>query len=114
LGPAPARRSEAHGLAVAGKADDKLPDFFRYIEWAREFDNFVQARNLPNLTLLRLMNDHIDAFARAIRGVNTPELQVANNDYAVGLVIDKVAHSRYATSTSNAGLLDGSAGRGGR
>ena len=79
--------------------DDKLPDFFRYIEWAREFDNYVQTRTLPNLTLLRLMNDHTGAFARAIRGVNTPELQVADNDYAVGLVIDKVAHSPYANST---------------
>ena len=79
--------------------DDKLPDFFRYIEWAREFDNYVKTRTLPNLTLLRLMNDHTGAFARAIRGVNTPELQVADNDYAVGLVIDKVAHSPYANST---------------
>ena len=33
------------------------------------------------------------------RGVNTPELQVADNDYAVGLVVDKVAHSPYAAST---------------
>ena len=79
--------------------DDKLPDFFRYIEWAREFDNFVQSQTLPNLTLLRLMNDHTGMFAQAIRGVNTPELQVADNDYAVGLVIDKVAHSPYAKST---------------
>jgi YVTN family beta-propeller protein len=79
--------------------DDKLPDFFRYLEWAREFDNFVQNRALPNLSLLRLMNDHTGAFGQAIRGVNTPELQVADNDYAVGLVIDKVAHSPYAKST---------------
>jgi YVTN family beta-propeller protein len=79
--------------------DDKLPDFFRYLEWAREFDDFVKKGNLPNLTLLRLMNDHTGAFAKAIRGVNTPELQVADNDYAVGLVIDKVAHSLYAGST---------------
>jgi YVTN family beta-propeller protein len=79
--------------------DDKLPDFFRYIEWAREFDEFVQNRKLPNLTLLRLMNDHTGMFAEAIRGVNTPELQVADNDYAVGLVVDKVAHSPYAKST---------------
>jgi YVTN family beta-propeller protein len=79
--------------------DDKLPDFFRYIEWAREFDDFVHNRTLPDLTLLRLMNDHTGAFARAIRGVNTPELQVADNDYAVGLVVDKVAHSPYAGST---------------
>jgi hypothetical protein len=54
---------------------------------------------LPNLTLLRLMNDHTGAFAQAIRGVNTPELRVADNDYAVGLVVDKVAHSPYAKST---------------
>jgi YVTN family beta-propeller protein len=79
--------------------DDKLPDFFRYSEWAREFGNFVRHRTLPNLTLLRLMNDHTGAFAQAIRGVNTPELQVADNDYAVGLVVDKVAHSPYAHST---------------
>jgi YVTN family beta-propeller protein len=79
--------------------DDRLPDFFRYLEWAREFDNFVRNQTLPNLTLLRLMNDHTGAFAKAIRGVNTPELQVADNDYAVGLVIDKVAHSPYAKST---------------
>jgi hypothetical protein len=50
----------------------------------------------PYLTLLRLMNDHTGAFAQAIRGVNTPELQVADNDYAVGLVVDKIAHSPYA------------------
>ena len=79
--------------------DDKLPDFFRYIEWAREFDEFVKNRALPNLILLRLMNDHTGAFAQAIRGVNTPEFQVADNDYAVGLVVDKVAHSPYAQST---------------
>ena len=79
--------------------DDKLPDFFRYLEWVREFDDFVKNKSLPNLTLLRLMNDHTGTFAQAIRGVNTPELQVADNDYAVGLVIDKVAHSPYANST---------------
>jgi hypothetical protein len=79
--------------------DDKLPDFFRYLEWAREFDDFVKNKSLPSLTLLRLMNDHTGAFAQAIRGVNTPELQVADNDYAVGLVVDKVAHSPYAAST---------------
>jgi YVTN family beta-propeller protein len=79
--------------------DVKLPDFFRFIEWAREFDDFVKNKTFPRLTLLRLMNDHTGAFAQAIRGVNTPELQVADNDYAVGLVVDKVAHSPYANST---------------
>ena len=75
------------------------PTFFAIIEWAREFDDFVKNKSLPNLTLLRLMNDHTGAFGQAIRGVNTPELQVADNDYAVGLVVDKLAHSPYANST---------------
>jgi YVTN family beta-propeller protein len=79
--------------------DDKLPDFFRYIEWAREFDDFVQHHRMPNLSLLRLMNDHTGAYTEAIRGVNTPELEIADNDYAVGLVVDKVARSPYAKST---------------
>jgi len=79
--------------------DDKLPDFFRYVEWAREFDAFIKDHKLPNLTLLRLMNDHTGMFAEAIRGVNTPELQIADNDYAVGLVVEKVVHSPYAKST---------------
>ena len=79
--------------------DDAYPDFFRYQEWAREFDGFVRQKQLPALTLLRLMNDHMGAYATAIRGVNTPELQVADNDYAAGLVVDKVAHSPYANST---------------
>jgi hypothetical protein len=31
--------------------------------------------------------------------VNPPELQAADNDYAVGLLIDQIAHSSYANST---------------
>jgi hypothetical protein len=33
--------------------DDKLPDFFRHLERAREFDDFVNNKNLPSLALLR-------------------------------------------------------------
>jgi DNA-binding beta-propeller fold protein YncE len=39
------------------------------------------------------MHDHTGSFSRAIAGVNTVELQVADNDYAVGLVAEKIAHS---------------------
>jgi hypothetical protein len=41
------------------------------------------------------MHDHTGDFGDAILGVNTPELQVADNDYAVGLLADKIAHSVY-------------------
>ena len=79
--------------------DSKLPDFWRYREWAREFDRYVADGNLPELSLVRLMNDHMGSFSQAIDGVNTPETQQADNDYAVGLLVQKVAQSPYAKDT---------------
>jgi DNA-binding beta-propeller fold protein YncE len=79
--------------------DNAFPDFYREVEWAREFDQFDQTGDLPALSLVRLMHDHMGNFDTAIDGVNTPELQQADNDYAVARLIDKVAHSRYKYDT---------------
>jgi len=79
--------------------DQAFPDFFRYKEWEREFDKQVKHNKFPNLTLLRMNHDHFGSFAQASFGVNTPETQIADDDYAVGLVADKIAHSPYANST---------------
>jgi hypothetical protein len=49
--------------------------------------------------LVRFMHDHTGNFSTAIDGVNTPELQQADNDYAVALLIDKIAHSPYKANT---------------
>jgi hypothetical protein len=76
-----------------------LPDYWRYREWEREFDGYVQRGDLPNLTLLRLPHDHTGSFDTAIDGVNTVEAELADNDYAVGLVVQKLARSRYAVDT---------------
>ncbi|MGB8010795.1 MAG: bifunctional YncE family protein/alkaline phosphatase family protein [Terriglobales bacterium] len=79
--------------------DQSYPDFFRYAEWAREFNQQVKHNNMPNLTFLRYDHDHFGSFGSASFGVNTPELQIADDDYAVGLTVDKIAHSPYANST---------------
>jgi DNA-binding beta-propeller fold protein YncE len=79
--------------------DQSFPDFFRYKEWAREFNNYTKHNNFPALETLRLEHDHFGNFGSASFGVNTPETQIADNDYAVGLVVDKIAHSPYANST---------------
>lgn len=79
--------------------DNRFPDFRRELEWEREFDQFVANDNLPDLEFVRFMHDHEGDFKTAIDGVNTPERQTADNDYAVGKLIEKVAHSRYASST---------------
>jgi DNA-binding beta-propeller fold protein YncE len=79
--------------------DNAFPDYYRFKEWEREFDSKYANGGLPNLSLVRFMHDHTGDFNDAIMGVNTPELQVADNDYAVGLIAEKIAHSRYKDST---------------
>ncbi len=79
--------------------DNAFPDFFRYKEWAREFNKQVKANNFPAFETVRIPHDHFGSFGAAVYGVNTPELQMADNDYAVGLLVDKIAHSPYASNT---------------
>jgi YVTN family beta-propeller protein len=79
--------------------DMSFPDYYRFTEWQREFNTYYANGGLPNLTLLRLPHDHTGNYDLAIAGVNTPELDVADNDYAVGLVVQTIANSRYKYDT---------------
>jgi YVTN family beta-propeller protein len=79
--------------------DMRFADYWRFKEWEREFDEYVKRDNLPNLELLRLPHDHFGNFSEAQDGVNTVETMMADNDYAFGLVLEKVAHSKYAKDT---------------
>jgi DNA-binding beta-propeller fold protein YncE len=79
--------------------DQNFSDFFLYREWEREFDQFVAQRNLPGLSLVRLAHDHFGDFGTALYGINTPALQISDNDYALGLLVQKVANSPYAADT---------------
>jgi YVTN family beta-propeller protein len=79
--------------------DQNYPDLWRYNEWKREFDQYVANGKLPNLSLLRISHDHMGSFGTALGGVNTPETQQADCDYALGLIVEAVANSRYADDT---------------
>ena len=80
--------------------DQAYPDVWRFNEWNREFQQFVANGNLPSLEMIRgLSHDHTGSFSSALGGVNTPELQQADNDYAVGLLVQTVANSPYAKDT---------------
>ena len=79
--------------------DNTLPDYYRFKEWEREFDTKYAVSGLPSLSLVRFMHDHTGNYDTAIDAVNTPETQVADNDYAVGLLIQKIANSVYANNT---------------
>jgi DNA-binding beta-propeller fold protein YncE len=79
--------------------DQNYPDLWRYNEWKREFDQYAANGKLPSLSLVRVSHDHMGSFATALAGVNTPETQQADDDLAVGKLVEAVAHSRYARDT---------------
>jgi len=79
--------------------DNNYPDLWRYQEWKREFDQYAAAGVLPNLSLIRFGHDHMGNFGTAFAGINTPETQQADNDLAVGLLVQAVANSRFADDT---------------
>jgi DNA-binding beta-propeller fold protein YncE len=79
--------------------DQSFPDYWRVKEWAREFDGFVAAGQAPELMMVRLPHDHTGDFGKGLDGVDTVETELADNDYAVGLLVEKVAHSPFASNT---------------
>ena len=79
--------------------DQTFSDQWNVNEWKREFTRFVHDDNLPAFETVRLSHDHTGSFATALAGVNTPETQEADNDLAVGRVLQTVSNSKYADST---------------
>jgi YVTN family beta-propeller protein len=79
--------------------DQSNADFYNFQEWSREFQQYVANGNLPSLSLVRFPHDHFGNFSTALYGLGTPGTQVADNDYAVGLLVEAVAASPYASNT---------------
>lgn len=79
------------------------PDQLRADEFLNEFRAFVAARKsggkrtLPQFILLRLPNDHT---AGGTKSQPRPVASIADNDLAVGRVVDAVSHSPYWDDTA--------------
>ena len=73
--------------------DQRFPDYWLANEFIRDWLPRAAAGQAPRLTLLRLAHDHFGDFATAIDGVNTVERQMADNDYALGRVVEAIANS---------------------
>jgi len=76
--------------------DLDVPDAWRAAQFIKDLKQFEAADNLPNLVILWLPNDHTSGTKF---GSPTPAAQVADNDLAVGQVVDAVSHSRFWTNT---------------
>ena len=79
--------------------DQKMPDYWRMLEWQREFAQQEALGTMPALTLLRLSHDHFGDFDKAIDGVDSVETEMADNDFAVGMVVERIANSSFRDST---------------
>jgi hypothetical protein len=79
--------------------DQSFPDYWRFKEWEREFDGFVASGKAPAFMMVRLAHDHTGNFGKGLDGVDTVETELADNDYAVGLLVEKIAHSPFAADT---------------
>jgi DNA-binding beta-propeller fold protein YncE len=69
----------------------------RFSAWKREFDQFVKEGRMPQFMMVRLGQDHTSG-TRA--GQPTPESMVADNDYAVGQVVEAVSKSPFWKKTA--------------
>jgi hypothetical protein len=66
-------------------------------EYEDHFDDADPEKQLPNLVVMSMPEDHTRGTQP---GAFTPQAMVANNDYAIGQLVDAVSHSRYWASTA--------------
>jgi hypothetical protein len=84
-------------------SDARFRGTSRFGDWQKEFRGFVadlknnRGDNLPNLSILRFSNDHT---AGLRQGTPTPQFYVAENDYAVGRLVEEVSGSPYWKDTA--------------
>jgi hypothetical protein len=76
--------------------DLDVPDVLRASKFIEKFKTYEQAGSLPALTILWLPNDHTSGTEV---GAPTPRAQVADNDLAIGQVVDAVSHSAFWKDT---------------
>lgn len=69
----------------------------RFAAWKREFDAYVQNGNLPRFMMIRFPRDHTSGTSP---GYHSPRAMVADNDYALGQLVEAVSKSPYWKKTA--------------
>ena len=67
-------------------------DVDRFKAWEKELSEFERDGNLPSLCIMHLPNDHT---AGTRKGALTPKAYAAQNDYALGLIVERLSKSPY-------------------
>ena len=72
-----------------------IPDQYRVDIWEQDFKQQEKTGNLPNLNIMWLPDDHTGGSPDP-----TPVASVADNDLALGRIIDDVSHSQFWKNTA--------------
>jgi YVTN family beta-propeller protein len=82
-----------------GKRDtDNVQVFLKeFREYEKNYDSADPGKRFPNLVIMSMPEDHTKGTAP---GAYTPQAMVANNDYAIGQLVDAVSHSKYWSNTA--------------
>jgi YVTN family beta-propeller protein len=70
--------------------DQHVRDTTRVGQWKRDFDSLLAHHALPRLNTLRIINDHTEGLQK---GRPTPFAHCADNDLAVGMLVDYLSKS---------------------
>ncbi len=74
----------------------RIPDAIRADVFLNEFSDYEKKGEWPNLVIIYLPSDHTSGTKP---GVPTPRAQVADNDLAVGRIIERISKSRFWPKT---------------
>jgi len=77
--------------------DTEIPDQYRLDMFKIDFDRYVKNGNLPGLVIMTFSSDHN---AGTSTGYPVPTSMEADNDLAVGRLVDLVSHSPYWQSSA--------------
>ena len=86
-----------------GQANEATRGSTRFSVWREEFRSFVADREagrgdfMPNLSIVRFPNNHTSGLRP---GMPTPQFMVAENDFALGLLVQELSHSPYWRDTA--------------
>uniref|UniRef100_UPI0032174A0F bifunctional YncE family protein/alkaline phosphatase family protein n=1 Tax=uncultured Draconibacterium sp. TaxID=1573823 RepID=UPI0032174A0F len=75
---------------------NKVPDVYRAAEFIKELRKFEENNNFPNFTIMLLPNDHTSGTRP---GLPTPRAAVADNDLALGQIIEAISKSKFWKET---------------
>jgi YVTN family beta-propeller protein len=74
----------------------KVPDVARARIFLRHLKSWENSGSMPNLVMIQMPSDHTEG---TTPGFSTPKACLADNDLAVGQIVDGISHSKFWKST---------------